>query len=560
MPKRKPANLDGFVVQRRPAATERHIGLDDLSVPDRYRIDPEYKNSSSPENSQLITSDVSLARPMPTAEDYTDRPRRSSRGGIDMSLGEVSPPEKKRRSKFPLKFKKPRRRTVVIGLVVLFLAIVGFFGWKLFGNIAQVFNGNPFEAIFGNKELKKDQYGRTNVLIFGTSEDDGEHPGAYLTDSMMIASVSQDKKDAYLLSVPRDLYVDYDETCNAGYQGKINSAFICYAGENSDGSPTDENKGQERLRSLVGNVFGIDLQYSIHLNYSVVKQAVDSVGGVSVKISSDDPRGILDRNFDWKCRYRCYYVKYPNGQTPNLDGEHALALARARGDDNGQATYGLGGGNFDREKYQQLILIALKEKATSAGTLANPVAMTGLLDAMGQNVRTNIDSGEIKSFASLASKIDAAKIKQLTLVDKENPLVTTGNAGAAGSIVRPIAGLMDYSEIRNYVRANISGDASALEKASVAVLNGSGVSGAAQKQANTLGDAGFSINTIGNAPAGTYNDRFTLYDLSENKKPATKAKLEKQLGVKAAAAVPAEVEAVTSGEDFVIIIGSNGAN
>src|SRR5690606_37609641 len=159
--------------------------------------------------------------------------------------------------------------------------------------------------------------------------------------------------------------------------------------------------------------------------YSAVTKAVDAVGGVDVTIESNPPgMGILDRNFDWKCNYQCYYVKYEDGETAHLDGEHALALARAR---NAQGGYGLAAGNFDREKNQQKILRALREKALSLGTLTNIGAVTELLDAMGENLKTNVDTSEVQTIMALASEIPSEAIIPPDLYDEENPLVPTGS-------------------------------------------------------------------------------------------------------------------------------------
>lgn len=477
-----------------------------------------------------------------------------SSNGIDMTLDGLDVPQRKKKRRF---FHKPSKRLVKIIAILVLIAILAFgafYAWKIFSNAGRVFNGNPLGAIFGNKELKKDANGRTNVLIFGTSEDDPGHDGANLTDSVMVASVDQKKKDAYLLSIPRDLWVKFGAACNSGYEGKINEVYLCGK------TGADENAGSAALRAKVGEVTGLDLQYSVHLNYTVVKEAVDAVGGVDVVIASPDPRGILDRNFDWNCPggkpQSCYNVKYPNGPV-HLDGIHALYLARARGDDPLGRTYGLAGGNFDREKYQQAILISLKNKATSAGTLANPIAVTQLLDSLGNNVRTNIDAEEVKSFASLIKDIKPANIHQLTLVDKTKPLVTTGNYNGV-SIVRPIKGIYDFSDIKAYVTANVTGDTTAIEGATIDIRNGSGIAGMAQKEADKLNAQGLTVANLGNAPAGTYAP-VSLYDQSAGKKPGTKQKLERILGVKSI--VGPLPTGVTSSSDFVIIVGTtNGAN
>ena len=54
--------------------------------------------------------------------------------------------------------------------------------------------------------------GRTNILIFGTSGysmDEDAWDGAMLTDSIMVVSLDQDNYDAYMMSLPRDLYVKH---------------------------------------------------------------------------------------------------------------------------------------------------------------------------------------------------------------------------------------------------------------------------------------------------------------------------------------------------------------
>lgn len=53
---------------------------------------------------------------------------------------------------------------------------------------------------------------------------------------------------------------------------------------------------------------------------------------------------------------------------------------------------GLAQSNFDREKNQQKVIVALREKALSAGTLANPGKVMSLISALGDNLNTNFDT------------------------------------------------------------------------------------------------------------------------------------------------------------------------
>jgi anionic cell wall polymer biosynthesis LytR-Cps2A-Psr (LCP) family protein len=304
---------------------------------------------------------------------------------------------------------------------------------------------------------------------------------------------------------------------------------------------------------VVGDNFGIDLQYYAHVNYSVVRDTVNAVGGVTVEIDSDDPRGILDRNFDWACNMQCYYVKWPNGPA-NLNGDQALALARAR---NAAGGYGLGGGNFDREQYQQKIIVAIKDKAASAGTLANPLKVTGIMDALGNNVRTSFSAGEVKTLIRLAGDIPSASIKRVSLVETGKAVLQTDQISGQ-SAVRPVKGVYDFSGVKSFLSSKLSVSTSATsEAATIEVLNGSDSAGLAGKKAAELQAAGFSEVTTGDTETKAEYGNYVWYDLSGGKMSQTQQKLTSILGKNPSGTVlPTGVQ---SSADFVIIMG-NGAN
>lgn len=539
MKNRRPQqSIDGFALRRRPQ--QRHdpgrLGVDSPKVPERF-LRPGVPNAQIRPGERL---------PEPQVESLAQR--KLSRADIDASLKELdNEPVAKHKQRRRLPSKKTIKRVFIV-LLLIVVIIVGYIGIKALIAGGKVFKGNLFDLLGSAQQLKTDQYGRSNILVFGTSEDDGpDHGGANLTDSIMVVSIDQKNKNAAMMSIPRDLWTKFGAACNAGYEGKINEVYNCYSDEGQN-----ETKGAEALMANVGDNFGVDIQYYAHVNYSVVRQSVDAVGGVDITIDSSDPRGILDRNFDWACRYQCYKVKYANGPV-HLDGEHALYLARARNDPTGYPAYGLPQGNFDREKNQQKILTALKAKATSAGTLSNPLAVTNLLDSLGNNVRTNFAGAEVKTLISLGKDIPTDKITSISLVEPGHMVVTTGNVSGQ-SIVRPVAGVYDFSDIQSYVRAKLQKLNG--EMATIDVLNGSDGFGVATAKAEELRAQGLTVETTADAPAGNYAP-IQWYDLSKGKQTKTAAKLKQILGVEAASStLPAGVQ---SSADFVIIIG-NGAN
>lgn len=540
--KNKHSSIDGFVPRRAGSQLgSQHLGSQSAEPTTSTGLRPPGEVDASTKSYTLQRSGEGLSR---TDIDESLR-------GIDAEQPELPKKGRRRRRRKGEPTSRKRRiiKWVIIGLIVMLLAVGGWFAYHILSASGNIFKGNIFDLI-QSQPLKEDADGRSNILIFGTSEDDPGHDGANLTDSIMVLSIDQDKKNAFMISVPRDLWVQYGKSCPAGNEGKINAVYMC-----NFNNGADETAGANALKDKVSEVFGMDIQYYAHVNYTVVRDAVNAVGGIDVDIEGDGPvpygvkpGSVLDENFDWRCNYTCNYVKYSPG-VHHLDGNHALALARARGDV--VPTYGFANSNFDREKNQQKIIKALQEKAVSVGTLANIGKVTSLIDSLGKNLRTNFQTKEIRTLMSLGTDIKSDQIQSISLVDQDHPVVGTGNVDGQ-SVVEPLAGTYDYSDIQQYIKQQISSDPAVREQAHIVVLNGSGVAGAAQTEADKLSAKGLNITAVDNAPAGTYPD-IEIYQLGTGN-TATKAKLESIYHVDVKAGTPPAT--VSSSTDFVIIVGT----
>jgi LCP family protein required for cell wall assembly len=463
------------------------------------------------------------------------------------SSKKLSRKQRRRLKKMAKKPKSKIRRIIKWFIILIIIAVIGlggYFAYKFIANGGNIFQGNFFD-IFQSQSLKEDSNGRSNFLILGTTEDDPNHPGSNLTDTMMVVSIDQHKDNAYVFSVPRDLYVQYGMACPSGYEGKINEYFSC-----SD-TGTSQAAEQDRLaktEKFVGNIFGLDIQYGIHANLTVVRDAVNAVGGIDVNIVGDGAPGILDRNFDWRCNYTCYLVKYTNG-VHHLNGNAAMYLAMARGDT--APTYGLANSNFDREKNQQKIIIALKAKAMSTGILTNVDAVTKLFDALGNNLRTNIQTKEIRTLMTVASQIKSSSVHTISLIDGDKSVVTTG--GYAGqSIVLPSDGMFNYSGIQAFIDQNFSSNPVIREAAPIVVLNGTDQNGFGQTKADILSKDGFNVISVSTAPSGTYN-KVEVFKIGSGDS-ATANKLSTMFNVKIQSTPPPV--SFDSSAKFVVIFGS----
>ena len=545
---KRQTSMDGFV----PRRTSRQVGTPAKST-----------------EKTAVKIQRSEQRAITTAADLAERPQPLSRSEIDESLHDIdtgdSTPKKRRKDPGA---KSNRRKWVKRIVLLLLVAAIGIGGYVFVKGLiasSNVFKGNIFD-VFQNQPLKQDENGRSNIIIVGTSEDDPGHEGGTLTDSMMILSIDQKQKNAYMISIPRDLYVKYGEACNSGYAGKINEYYGCV--HNGTGVEADRAALTKEAK-FVGDVAGLDIQYGVNVNYTVMRELVNAVGGsITVTIESRDPRGQMDSNFDWKCGVgdrkvshatvlkRCppngHFIDYPNGPV-TLDAEHALYLAQARGD--AAPTYGFEQSNFDREKNQQKIIKALREKAINAGTLSDFGKVTGIIDALGNNLRTTFETKELRTLVSLAQDIKDDDIKSISLIDGDSPVMTTDNVNGM-SVVVPSAGTYDYSQLRELLQQRFSSDPVVREAATIDIYNGSGTAGVAQTEADKLEAKKFVVGSVANAPAGDYA-HYTIYQIGKGNS-GTAAKLKELYGVTPLTTTPP----VTVGKEtkFILIIGAAPAD
>lgn len=345
-------------------------------------------------------------------------------------------PEKQGRN-----WKKIAKKTAIVLGVILLIA-GGWVGWKFVSNSAKIFGWDNLFGLFQNTKLKGEDEGRVNILLAGNSSDDAGHSGAELTDSIMIMSINTNDNTAFLLSIPRDLYVEIpghnyakiNEVYQDGEQDKFNESGY------ADG-------GMGLLEKVISQKFGVDFHYYALVNYSALRDAVNAVGGITVNIESTDPRGLYDPSRDLTNGQAL--VNLPNGNN-KLNGHQALNLARARGQAYG--AYGYGRSDFTRTENQRKILIALKEKASSSSTLSNPVKVGKLFDSMGNNVKTDMKLAEVKRLYTVTKKIPSADITSASLSDgKDIDLLQSYTNRYGQSTLIPKAGIDDYSAIKAYV-------------------------------------------------------------------------------------------------------------
>ncbi|EYR65128.1 transcriptional regulator [Actinotalea ferrariae CF5-4] len=175
--------------------------------------------------------------------------------------------------------------------------------------------------------------------------------GAQRTDVMMLVHLPADGQSGYVMSLPRDSWVDIP-----GYgEAKLNAAF-------SYGGPT-------LLIQTVEQLTGLPIDHFTVTDFESFKRITDVLGGVTMNLTQP----MKDANGD---------VVLPEG-THLLDGEEALQYVRER--------YNLPRGDVDRVQRQQAWIRALVRRTQDGGVLNDPSSWYPLLDAVTESIA--VDEG-----------------------------------------------------------------------------------------------------------------------------------------------------------------------
>jgi LCP family protein required for cell wall assembly len=238
------------------------------------------------------------------------------------------------------------------------------------------------ESIMGNRYAN----GPLNFLVLGTDSRAGEagnqaDASGAQSDTILLVHVAEGLSKAFIVSIPRDSWVNVAPTTGwGGGMNKINSAFA-YG-------------GAAHAARAVYDLTKIPLDGAIIVNFGGIQHMVDAVGGVHVCPPYDVPNHHT-RDFP-------QYDGWWKGECYDMSGEEAQVFVRQR--------YDVPGGDFGRMKSQQLVMRALAEKATSTGVITNP----GRLDALLSTIAQSLTLDQSMNLRDLAFSLKGVSPSQLT--------------------------------------------------------------------------------------------------------------------------------------------------
>jgi len=300
----------------------------------------------------------------------------------------------------------------LVGVVAL-VGVTAYYANKYDNNVDRI-DGVFAEIPESTRPVKPIDTGQNYLLVGSdirakgpTTGSAAPSSGGGLSDVLMIIHVTADKKAAYVISIPRDSWVDIPGR-NKKY--KINGAY-------SLGGPPLVVRTVEALT-------GIRIDHYLAIDMRGFSAMTDAVGGVDINVPIDSYDSINGKR--WKAGRQ------------RMDGETALLFVRQR--------YGLPNSDFDRIKHQHLFLQALMAKTTDSGQLGNPVKLTRLLNAVTSSlsVDSGLSSGGLRSLAFSLRGLRGNAVQFLTV-----PVKGFGRVGQAAVVfLDPVRGEVLYQAVR----------------------------------------------------------------------------------------------------------------
>ncbi|MEK7591979.1 MAG: LCP family protein [Patescibacteria group bacterium] len=259
-----------------------------------------------------------------------------------------------------------------------------------------------YSIVTSRGDSLKMENGRTNILLLGSGG--GTHEGSDLTDTIIIFSYSHVLKSTSLISVPRDIW---SETL----KDKINTAYH-YGEEKKVGG------GYAMARSIITEVTGIPLHYTVSVEFSGFKTVVNTVGGIDVYTGEGfkDPlypiegkeNDLCNGDPSFACRYTtAVFIK----GIEHMDGDRALMYVRSRHADGTEGT------DFARSKRQQEVLAALKTKMFDPGFWYSLESVKNVYTSIDMAVNTDMMMREVGILAKLLILTQKTDVEKLNFED-----------------------------------------------------------------------------------------------------------------------------------------------
>lgn len=215
----------------------------------------------------------------------------------------------------------------------------------------------------------------TNILVVGQAARDGEEQ--LIADSMILFSINRETKTLTLTSFMRDMrlvwpeFIDKDGKKHSG-NNRINMAYNM--GSRWRG---DSTGGMDLLSSIIEYNFGVPVDHAIEVDFDLVTQAVDILGGVQMILTQEEV-DFMQANYP-------HMDKLVVGEN-TLNGYRTLCYARLRK---------VGHGDYERTERQRNLITSMIYSLKHAGLMEMHDMFTQVLPM----ITTNMTNKQITDLA-----------------------------------------------------------------------------------------------------------------------------------------------------------------
>lgn len=261
------------------------------------------------------------------------------------------------------------------------------------------------------------------ILVLGIPGGDNSAPD--LTDTIMLAVVSQSQKKLILFSIPRDLWV---KTPDSNYETKINALYQV------------DKKNLSYIKQKISQISGLAVDNYIVFNLAGVEQIVDQLGGIEIEVQKD----IYDFQFPGPNYSYETFVLLKGKQA--LDGKTAVKYVRTRHPDS----------DFGRIMRQQQLLKAVSEKVLSNNPIWNFSAYLNTFNAARKHTKTDLSLVKLKNLWDTVYQVGSENIQTFTLDNLDGKKLVIGQqinlAEGTTSIILPVEGKEKYEKIQKAIK------------------------------------------------------------------------------------------------------------
>lgn len=259
---------------------------------------------------------------------------------------------------------------------------------------------------------------RVNILLLGS--DAGSDRWEQRTDSIMVVSVDTKTGDSTLISIPRNLqkapfpadnplHALFPNGYNCPERGRgaecmVNGIWV-EANSHKDKFPSDEaNPGLNTTREVVGEITGLQIDYTTVVDMSGFQQLVDAMGGVYINVPGPEPGIPIGGKVSGGRVVPGSITGYIKPGYQKLDGRLAMWYSRSR----------VAGTDDDRMRRQRCMVNALIAQSDPFKMVTK---FTDIMDAAGDNIRIDVKQDELPAFAELVDRMKSGNSRTVNVTD-----------------------------------------------------------------------------------------------------------------------------------------------